>query len=67
MTDVRSTYRWANGMVMTFGWDGEQIPELQGPYSDELAAAIRRRSCSVTEWVGFGEDGPARWPKSGVS
>lgn len=62
LADVRSTYRWANGNVMTFGEDGEQICELQGPYSRELEVRIRRRSSAQTEWIGWGEDGPAVWP-----
>lgn len=58
---VTSTYRWANGMVMCFGDDGEQITELQGPFTPELAVAIRARSTPQTEWIGWGEDGPAVW------
>lgn len=60
--DVSSAYRWANDMVMVFGLDGEQIPELQGAYSDDLHGRIQQRSTSRTTWVGFGEDGPAIWP-----
>ena len=59
---VKSTWLWQNGMVMTFGTDGEQIPELQGERTPELARAIRARSTPWTEWIGWGEDGPAVWP-----
>lgn len=58
---VRISYRWANGMVMTFGHDGEQIPDLQGPWSDELEQAIRARAPHA-ELVGFPPDEPAVWP-----
>lgn len=64
---VSSTYRWENGNVMTFGQDGEQIPELQGPFSRELWAKIRARSTPRTEWIGWDEDGAAVWPQSGRS
>lgn len=60
---VATVYLWANGNVMTFGEDGEQIPELQGPVSKELHDAIRARSTPATLWVGWGEDGPAEWPR----
>ncbi len=59
---VSSAYLWANGMVMVFGEDGEQIPELQGKATPERVRAIQRRSTRDTEWIGFGEDGPAVWP-----
>lgn len=62
MTDVSSAYLWANGMLMVFGEDGEQIPELQGKATPEKVRAIQRRATRTTEWVGFGEDGPAVWP-----
>ena len=61
--NVSSVYLWANGNVMTFGDDGQQIPELQGRVSGELVRAIQRRSTSSTQWTGFGEDGPAVWPR----
>lgn len=48
--DVRSVYRWANGMVMVFGDDGEQIPELQGEATLNRLAAIRDRSRLDTDW-----------------
>jgi hypothetical protein len=43
--------------------DGEQVPELQGPVSKERVQRIQRRSGRSTMWVGFGENGPAVWPR----
>lgn len=63
---VAKTYLWQNGMAMVFGEDGEQIPELQGRATAELAEAIRKRSTPATEWIGWGEDGPAVWPTEAV-
>lgn len=63
---VAKTYRWQNGMAMVFDEDGEQIPELQGRATPELAEAIRKRSAPATVWVGWGEDGPAVWPTDAV-
>lgn len=65
-TTVSRTYRWQNGLAMTFDQHGEQIPDLQGPATDELATAIRLRSTSATEWVGWGDDGPAVFPTDAV-
>jgi hypothetical protein len=55
-------YRWTNGTVMVFGFDGQQIPELQGEATQERLEAIRQRSTPKTQWNGFGEDGPWEWP-----
>lgn len=46
---------------MTFGWDGEQIPELQGAYTAELAAAVRANAGPETEFIGWPPDEPAVW------
>jgi hypothetical protein len=62
VTVVGSAYLWANGSLMIFDEDGEQIPELQGQVSPEKVRDIQRRSTRRTEWVGFGEDGPPIWP-----
>lgn len=59
--DVKVAYRWENGLTMVFGWDGEQIPELQAPYTPELHAAIRDRASEATRWEGFGPEGPVEW------
>ena len=50
---VMATYRFPNGNVATFGHDDQQIPELQGVYSDELKNKIKQRSDSRTSWNGF--------------
>ena len=52
---VRSVYLFDNNMVMTFGFDGQQIPDLQGPYTKELEEKIRENSGMMTEWFGFNE------------
>jgi hypothetical protein len=65
MTDVKSVYLWANGMVMTFNAAGQQIPELQGRYTPELEAAIRARSDAATEWYGF-NGVPCVWKNGAV-
>jgi hypothetical protein len=40
MNKIASVTLYANGMVMVFGIDGEQIPEYQGRY-DEVKEKIR--------------------------
>jgi len=50
---VKSAYRFPNGMVAVFGYDDEQIPELQGEYTDKLYQKIIRRSDDTTEFNGF--------------
>lgn len=50
---VMATYLFPNGMVATFGWNGEQIPELQEPYSVDLHKKITLRSDEKTQWNGF--------------
>jgi len=50
---VMATYRFPNGNVATFGYDDQQIPELQGVYSDELQNKINQRSDNRTSWNGF--------------
>ena len=50
---VSNTYLFPNGMVCTFGYDDEQIFELQGRYSSELLAEIKKRSDDRTKWHGF--------------
>jgi hypothetical protein len=44
----RHVYFWQNGMVMTFGADGRQMPELQGRDTPELRAAIAARADGET-------------------
>ena len=50
---VMATYKFPNGMVATFGYDDQQIPELQGVYSTELYEKIKQHSDSRTSWNGF--------------
>lgn len=50
---VASSFKCANGMVATFGFDFKQIPELNGPYTKELHALIRMNSDERTQLIGF--------------
>lgn len=50
---VMATYKFPNGMVVTFGYDSKQIPELQGVYSKQLHKKIELQSDSKTSWNGF--------------
>lgn len=50
---VMATFKYHNGMVATCGYDGQQIPELQGKYSIELHARIKEHSDERTQWYGF--------------
>lgn len=50
---VMAAYKFPNGNVASFGYDGKQIPELQGVYSKELHEKIKQRSDSNTQWNGF--------------
>lgn len=40
MTRVKSAIRWQNDMVMVFGADGQQIPDLQGRYEHVYSAVL---------------------------
>lgn len=53
---VRSSYLFENSMVMTFDDRLEQVPFLQGRYSEELFAEIKKNSNDKTELNGFGND-----------
>jgi hypothetical protein len=50
---VKSSFKCANGMVATFGFDFKQIPELNGPYTKELHELIRMNSDERTQLIGF--------------
>ena len=50
---VMATYRFPNGNVATFGYDDQQISELQGLYTKELHNKISLRSDEKTSWNGF--------------
>ncbi len=50
---VAETWRFPNDMVVTVGYDNNQIPELQGPYTYELLLKIKSRSDDFTKWNGF--------------
>ena len=51
---VMHSFRFPNGQVATFGWDCQQIPELQGNDSEELRKKIRENSDKHSKLEGFG-------------
>ena len=50
---VMTAYYFPNGSVATYGTDDEQIPELQGRYTELLHQSILDRSDDKTELKGF--------------
>jgi hypothetical protein len=52
---VAETWRFPNDMVVTVGYDNNQIPELQGKYTGELLLKIKLRSDDFTKWNGFSQ------------
>ena len=50
---VASSFKCANGMVATFGFDFKQIPEFNGPYTKELYELIKKNSDERTQLIGF--------------
>lgn len=50
---VKEVFLWSDNMVMTFGYDSQQIPDLQGEYSKELHKKIVDYSDDKTKWSGF--------------
>jgi hypothetical protein len=50
---VMATYKFPNNHVITFGYDNNQIPELQGVYTPELYDKIKECSDDKTSWNGF--------------
>lgn len=59
---VKAVYCFENQMLMVFGWDDQQIGELQGRRSEELLAAIRARSDERTTFEGLEGTGVS-WPE----
>ena len=47
--DVYATYLFPNNMVVTFDFNDNQIPELQGKYSEKLKEAIKTRCSDRTK------------------
>ena len=54
---IKAVYKYANGMVMAFYENGEQAPELQGKFNDELFEKILKHIDSQTKLNGFGDKG----------
>ena len=50
---VMAVYLFPNRMIATFGYDNQQIPKLQGEYSQDLHEKIKRFSDGNTKWDGF--------------
>lgn len=65
MRDVSTAMLFANGMLMVFGEDGEQLDDLQGATTLERLESIRDRSTPDTQWLGFDEGGPLLWRDQG--
>lgn len=53
MSKVKAAYLFPNKMVATFGYDNQQIEDLQGEYTKELHAKIELSADAKTEWYGF--------------
>lgn len=51
--EIKAIYLFPTGQVATFGYDDQQIPELQGPYNEELHLKLIERSDPLTKWHGF--------------
>jgi len=51
--DVVAAFRFPNNMVAVTDRNGEQIPELQGPYTIELHRLIQARATPQCEWNGY--------------
>ena len=49
-TTPKSVFVFPNGMIAVTGYDGQQIPELQGQDTPELRDAIKAVSDERTEW-----------------
>ncbi len=54
----KSVYIWANGNVMVFDAEGQQIPDLQGVWV-EKQADIEAAATPDTKWLG--RDEPLIW------
>lgn len=50
---VWKSYKFPNGMIVTYDFEGEQIPDLQGPATEELEQKIKENSGPLTELQGF--------------
>lgn len=46
---IRTVYLWANGMLMVFDDNGEQMPQYQGPMRSYLGPVLRDAT-PETEW-----------------
>lgn len=52
-TIVRVTFKFPNGMVVTYATDEKQIPDLQGEHTKDLENKIKKYSNEKTVWKGY--------------
>jgi hypothetical protein len=50
---IKNTYLFPNGNLAVFGFDGQQIPELQGAYSIDKHKRILLEAREDCEFSGF--------------
>lgn len=54
--NIFSTFLFPNNMVVTYTGQGageDQVPELQGPYSEDLHLTISALADASTQWQGY--------------
>lgn len=49
-------YLFPNGMIVTFDEKLEQVPSLQGRFSEELYRKIKEHADVNTKWAGFSNE-----------
>jgi len=42
-TEIAGVYLFHNGMMMVFGKNGRQMPELQGPYQETIEKLLKMK------------------------
>lgn len=57
---VAIAIRWGNDVVMCFGWDGEEILELRGPYQDVAPCVLAAATPETTFERGTWRDNTTR-------
>ena len=50
---IKSSYLFPNWMIVTYGHGGDQLPDYQGKYTEDLHRKILERADSKTEMHGF--------------
>lgn len=54
---IRDVYLWANGMVMVFGEDGNQLPRYQGRVAAVRARVLADAPAGAQWWYGDYQSG----------